>query len=175
MTPVMSRPTATEIQGSALDRTIVYSIIVLVTYMVRVTLCTRIGTPLGLDYHVMSLHHPALMERTDKVDIMQIPDGVQPLALRAPTIERSMTRSPINVADAVHALLSAVPARAAPPAAAQAQRQVSEAAPIVAGAAVGRKIKVSRVLDPLDNGLVVPFTPAQVSVFYANRRALKHG
>ena len=56
MAPNMSRPTATEIQGSALDRINGYTTSVLLTYKVRDTLSTRIGTPLGVNYYIMPLH-----------------------------------------------------------------------------------------------------------------------
>ena len=158
-----------------MDRINGYTTSVLSTYKVRDTLSTRIGTPLGVNYYIMPLHQLTPMERTDKVDSMQVPVGVQPLALRASTIRKSVTRPLFNLTDAVRAVSSAVPAQAAPPAAAQAQRLVGDAAPVVAGATVGRKIKVSRVLDPMDDGLVDPFTPAQVNAFYANYRGLKHG
>jgi hypothetical protein len=38
-----------------------------------------------------------------------------------------------------------------------------------------RRIKVSDVLDPMDDGYVDPLTPGELNAFFDNYRALKHG
>ena len=143
---------------------------------VRDALSTRIGAPPGVNSYIVQLRRRTLAERASTMDNLQIQTGAQPPTVRAPAIfEISVTRSLSSLTDAWRVVSSAVPAQAAPPAAAQAQGQAGGAAPVVAGATINKKIKVSGVLDPMDDGLVVLLTPAQVNALYANYSGLKHG
>ena len=47
--------------------------------------------------------------------------------------------------------------------------------PQAASPATARKVKVSDVLDPMDESMVDPLTPGELNQFYTNYRDLKHG
>ena len=111
-------------------------------------------------------------ERIDTVENVPLAnDDDEP---RVPTLfEKSQIRSSFRLADSVAARLVRSPV---------VQQPVQPLAPGAGlppqGAAAAphtRKIKVSDVLDPMDEGLVDPLTPGELNDFFANYRDLKHG
>ena len=141
--------------------------------------CARLGIPEGLrdafgarlgvlgNFSVQFLAPLTDGERIDTVENVALLDADN--NARAPTIfEKSQIRSLFRLADIVAARLVRSPV----------MQNLLQPPPFPQGAAAvphTRKIKVSDVLDPMDEGLVDPLTPGELNDFFANYRELKHG
>ena len=134
-----------------------------------------IGTRLGVavDFSVQFLAPLTDAERTDTVEnVVLMDEANEP---RLPTLfEKSQIRSLFRLADIVAARLvrSPVLQQAAPPPLVGASLPQP---PVVVAVPHARRIKVSDVLDPMDEGLVDPLTLGELNTFFANYRELKHG
>ena len=175
MAPKVMVPTATDIANDNLDNVFPCCARLQIPDVLRDAVATRIGAP-GGDFSIYQLAQLTQGERENTVDNVALQDTQQPPQARLPTLfEKAQIRSLFVLVDQVAGLLAAptVPPQQPPPPAvvagpAQLQPQVLQPATV-------RKIKISDVLDPMDESTVDPLTPGELNQFYTNYRDLKHG
>ena len=174
MAPKVMAPTMQEIENDGLDNVNECCARLQIPDVLRDAVGVRIGSPgVGTNYSLQLLVQLTQQERDNTVDNVPLQDAAQPAQPRSPTLfEKAQVRSLFGLVDMVSNLLNAPPASPAPPAAQAAQLQQHQA---VQPLAAGRKVKVSEVLDPMDEMLVDPISPGELNQFYTNYRDLKHG
>ena len=169
----MLMPTLAEVNADQLEQINECAARVAMPDLLHDALGARIGAPVGMNSNVVILAQLTQAERENMVDNVDIPDGPpvgqpQGQAFRPPTIfEKMQVRALFNLVNSVHLILTAAPLQP-PPAALPGTVAVAPIANM-------RRVKVSDVLDPMDESTVDSLTPGQLIAFYANYRALKHG
>ena len=171
MPPKLLAPTNVEIEADGLDLVHACCARLGIPNTLRNAISARLGV--AADYSVQFLAPLTDAERIDTVEnVALVNEDNEP---RVPTLfEKSQIRSLFRLADIVAARLvrSPVLQQAAPPPLVGAGLPQP---PVVVAVPHARKIKVSDVLDPMDEGLVDPLTPGELNAFFANYRELKHG
>ena len=163
-------PTLTEVNQDGLDMVHACCARLQLPDVLRDALGARIGAPAG-DFNIVLLAQLTPAERDNTVDNVGLLDTQQPPQPRLPTLfEKAQIRSVLALVDVVSMLL------AAPPVQGQVPAPQAQAAPVAPQLALNmRRVRVSDVLDLMDESLVDPLTLGELNQFYANYRDLKHG
>ena len=170
MAPKLLVPTLAEVNQDGLDMVHACCARLQLPDVLRDAIGVRIGAPPG-DFNIAMLAQLTPAERDNTVDNVGLLDVQQPPQPRLPTLfEKAQVRSVLALVDLVSLLLAAPPAQAQPPI-----QQPQAFPPAAPQQPPGRRVKISDVLDPMDESFVDPLTPGELNQFYANYRDLKHG
>ena len=170
MAPKLLVPTLAEVNQDGLDMVHACCARLQLPDVLRDAIGVRIGAPPG-DFNIAMLAQLTPAERDNTVDNVGLLDVQQPPQPRLPTLfEKAQVRSVLALVDMVSLLLAAPPAQAQPPI-----QQPQAFPPAAPQQPPGRRVKISDVLDPMDESFVDPLTPGELNQFYANYRDLKHG
>ena len=162
MPPKMMVPDLAEIQADALDRVHRCCARLQIPNVLRDAIGARLGAPQA-DFSVQFLTPLSDAERENTVENVDLQDA-QGNARPPSLFERAQMRSLFLLADQVAATLLGQNAQAQSAPVAAAGPQLGEAPP---GLHI-RRIKVSDVLDPMDEGYVDLLTPGEFNAFFDN-------